>query len=271
MTPENLLITAMVLPLLACIACVLLPKQDNLRDGLTLVAAIALFVTVLAILDAYNAGQVVELNLWSFQPGIELAFSIGAPWPGFRPGCLQPVDYSPIFMGWATCAANKEIKHARFFACFAFAIFATMGIAFSANLLTLFLFYEFLTVSTYPLVAHKETPEAKAGARVYLGILMSTSIVFLLTAIIWTFVLTGQMDFTAGGILAGKIDDGMLAILLALFAFGIGKAALMPFHRWLPAAMVAPTPVSALLHAVAVVKAGCLLHVEDWRLYFRHR
>ena len=69
-------------------------------------------------------------------------------------------------------------------------------------------------------------------------------------------MLTGQMDFTAGGILAGKIDDGMLAILLALFAFGIGKAALMPFHRWLPAAMVAPTPVSALLHAVAVVKAG---------------
>ena len=255
MTPENLLITAMVLPLLACIACVLLPKQDNLRDGLTLVAAIALFVTVLAILDAYNAGQVVELNLWSFQPGIELAFSIEPLGLVFALVASSLWILTHIY-GVGYMRGNKEIKHARFFACFAFAIFATMGIAFSANLLTLFLFYEFLTVSTYPLVAHKETPEAKAGARVYLGILMSTSIVFLLTAIIWTFVLTGQMDFTAGGILAGKIDDGMLAILLALFAFGIGKAALMPFHRWLPAAMVAPTPVSALLHAVAVVKAG---------------
>ncbi len=120
----------------------------------------------------------------------------------------------------------------------------------------MFLFYEVLTLSTYPLVAHKGTPEAIRGARTYLGILIGTSIGLQLVAIIWTYVIAGTLDFARGGILEGHIAGPMVAVLLALYAFGIGKAALMPFHRWLPAAMVAPTPVSALLHAVAVVKAG---------------
>ncbi|MBT7941803.1 MAG: monovalent cation/H+ antiporter subunit D family protein, partial [Alphaproteobacteria bacterium] len=127
---------------------------------------------------------------------------------------------------------------------------------FAGNMLTLFVFYEVLTLSTFPLVTHHGTVEAKRAGRVYLGILMSTSIAFLLTAIIWTWSLTGTLDFTKGGILAGNADGPVAALLLGLYVFGIGKAALMPFHRWLPAAMVAPTPVSALLHAVAVVKAG---------------
>jgi multicomponent Na+:H+ antiporter subunit D len=113
-----------------------------------------------------------------------------------------------------------------------------------------------LTLSTYPLVTHHGDEKAKRGGRMYLGILLSTSIGLLLLAVVWTWQLTGTLDFTPGGILAGKADDTTLAILLALYVFGTGKAALMPLHRWLPAAMVAPTPVSALLHAVAVVKAG---------------
>jgi multicomponent Na+:H+ antiporter subunit D len=151
---------------------------------------------------------------------------------------------------------NNETHHARFFACFSVAISAALGIAFSANMLTLFLFYEVLTISTYPLVAHKGTPEAIRGARTYLGILIGTSVGLLLPAVIWTYTVAGTLDFTEGGILDGNIAGAMVPILLGLYAFGIGKAALMPFHRWLPAAMVAPTPVSALLHAVAVVKAG---------------
>ncbi len=127
---------------------------------------------------------------------------------------------------------------------------------FRPNMFTLFLFYEALTVSTYPLVAHKGTPEAIKGARTYLAILIGTSIGLQLIAVVWTWVIAGTLDFTRGGILEGHIAGPMVAVLLALYAFGIGKAALMPFHRWLPAAMVAPTPVSALLHAVAVVKAG---------------
>ena len=159
--------------------------------------------------------------------------------------------------------ANKEKHLARFYMCFCIAMMAVMGIAYSANLLTLFIFYEALTLSTYPLVAHKGTEDAKAGARVYLGILISTSIGFLLIAILWTWQVTGTLDFSTGGILENKLPDTLLMLLFALYAFGIGKAALMPFHRWLPSAMVAPTPVSALLHAVAVVKAGvfCVLKI----------
>ena len=102
----------------------------------------------------------------------------------------------------------------------------------------------------------KGTPEAIKGARTYLGILIGTSIGLQLVAVIWTYEIAGTLDFRLGGILDGHIAGPMVAVLLGLYAFGIGKAALMPFHRWLPAAMVAPTPVSALLHAVAVVKAG---------------
>ncbi|MBL4908268.1 MAG: hypothetical protein JKX94_12505, partial [Sneathiella sp.] len=128
--------------------------------------------------------------------------------------------------------------------------------AFSGNLLTLFVFYEVLSLSTYPLVTHKGNADALKGGRIYLGILLSTSIGLFLPAIIWVWTLTGTVDFVPGGILEGHVGAGMTGVLLFLFMYGIGKAALMPIHRWLPAAMVAPTPVSALLHAVAVVKAG---------------
>jgi multicomponent Na+:H+ antiporter subunit D len=151
---------------------------------------------------------------------------------------------------------NKEKNQTRFYIFFALSLAATMGIAFAANLFTLFLFYEALTLSTYPLVSHKGDEATVRSARVYLGILLTTSIGLLLPAIIWTYLAAGGGDFTTGGILAGKIEGPALGLLLALFVFGIGKAAVMPVHRWLPAAMVAPTPVSALLHAVAVVKAG---------------
>jgi len=131
-----------------------------------------------------------------------------------------------------------------------------MGIAFAGNLFTLFIFYELLTLSTYPLVTHAGDDAAREAGRMYLGYLLGTSVVLLLLAMVWTWSLTGTLDFQAGGILEGVVTPGTASILLVLFIFGIGKAAVIPFHLWLPAAMVAPTPVSALLHAVAVVKAG---------------
>ncbi len=151
---------------------------------------------------------------------------------------------------------NDEPRQTTYYICFAIALSSTMGIAFAKNLFTLFLFYEMLTLSTYPLVTHHGTKKAMHGGRLYLGILLSTSIGLLLFALLWTWNIAGTLDFREGGILTGKASDAALVGLLALYAFGTGKAALMPFHRWLPAAMVAPAPVSALLHAVAVVKAG---------------
>ena len=151
---------------------------------------------------------------------------------------------------------HGEAHQTRFYTFFAVAMGCTMGVAFADNLFTLFVFYEVLTLSTYPLVTHAGTQEARQGGRTYLGILMATSMGFLLLAVVWTWKLTGNVSFTSGGILGGAASPLVIGVLFALYVFGIGKAALMPFHRWLPAAMVAPTPVSALLHAVAVVKAG---------------
>ena len=262
MSPNMLLILSLAIPFSASIMCLLLKTQNNLRDGLTFAATIGTFACVLAMFFAFQGGETFTLTLVEFKPGLSLAFEVE------QLGFVFALVASSLWVvthiyGIGYMRGNNEKNHARFFACFAFAIFAALGIAYSANLLTLFLFYELLTVSTYPLVAHKGTPEAVRGARVYLGILMGTSIFFFLPAIVWTWSIAGTTQFTPGGVFDGaQVSPLFMGILLALFAFGIGKAALMPFHKWLPAAMVAPTPVSALLHAVAVVKAGVFTMVK---------
>ena len=135
-----------------------------------------------------------------------------------------------------------------------------MGAAFAGNLFTMYIFYEALTLFTYPLILHEETKEAMRGAKIYLTYLLGTSIAFLLPAVLITYFTTGTGDFTAGGIfseaVAGGTSTALLGLVFALFIAGTAKAGIMPFHSWLPNAMVAPTPVSSLLHAVAVVKMG---------------
>jgi multicomponent Na+:H+ antiporter subunit D len=152
--------------------------------------------------------------------------------------------------------ANGEPRQTSYYVCFAVALGATMGVAFAKNLVTLFLFYELLTLSTYPLVVHKADEEAVRAGRTYLVLLLGSSMVLFLPAVFGTWLVAGTTDFKSGGILPADLSAPLLGILLGLYVFGIGKAAVMPLHFWLPAAMVAPTPVSALLHAVAVVKAG---------------
>ena len=246
---------AMLLPLVAMAGNMVFSESKNIRDTFTLLCAGLTFGCVLIVLSNVGNGITEPVSLFNVFPGIDIAFNVEPL------GLMFALIGSGLWIlthiyGVGYMRGNNEKHHARFFACFCIAISSVIGIAFASNMFTLFLFYEILTVSTYPLVAHKGTPEAIRGARIYLAILIGTSIALQLTAIIWTYVLTGTLDFTQGGILDGKVAGWIVPVLLGLYAFGIGKAALMPFHKWLPAAMVAPTPVSALLHAVAVVKAG---------------
>ena len=255
MDVTDLILFAMIVPVLAAIANGIFARQADMRDGITFGCAIATFLIVIQILRVTGNGTTEAVALLEVLPGIDIAFHVEPL------GLLFALIASGLWIVTHIYAigymrGNNEKSHARFFACFSVAIGSAIGIAFSANMFTLFLFYEILTISTYPLVAHKGTAEAIRGARIYLGILLGTSIALQLTAIIWTYALAGTLDFVEGGILKGHVEGVILPILLALYAFGIGKAALMPFHAWLPSAMVAPTPVSALLHAVAVVKAG---------------
>lgn len=255
MTTELALSICLVLPLTGTLLILLADRFPNLRETVTVVTAIALFANVVWLSHAVLAGTPAELDIAPIMPGIELAYRVEPL------GILFGLVASGLWIVTAIYSIGYmrgagERYQTRFYACFPIAILAALGIAYAANLVTLFVFYELLTLSTYPLVAHKETEEARLGGRTYLAILLATSIVFLLTAIVWTYVITGSTEFAPGGILAGNLEPSLVPVLLGLYMFGIGKAALMPFHRWLPAAMVAPTPVSALLHAVAVVKAG---------------
>ena len=252
---QNAILLALLLPCAGALGIRIAGHQPNLRESVTLTTAALLLVTVLSLLPAVMAGERPSVTLFDIAPGLSLSFTVEPLGMLFAlvAAALWPLNsvYSVGYM-----RGNQEHAQTRFYICFAIAIASAVGIAFAGNMLTLFIFYEVLTLSTYPLVTHKGDAAALKAGRVYLGILLFTSIGLLLLALVWTYQLAGTLEFRPGGILAGKVGAGMAGLLLALYMFGIGKAALMPFHRWLPAAMVAPTPVSALLHAVAVVKAG---------------
>ncbi|MEC9347829.1 MAG: proton-conducting transporter membrane subunit [Pseudomonadota bacterium] len=255
MTPELQLQLAVLLPLAGMIGIALAGRSPNLRETVTFIIAIANAVNVWTLVPKVVAGARPEVVLFTIMPGLDLKFALEPLGMMFAAVAATLWIVNSIYsVGYMR--GNKEVRQTRFYACFALSIAAALGIAFAGNLLTLFIFYEILTLSTYPLVVHKETDEARRGGRTYLGILIATSIGLQLPAIIWTWNLTGTLDFAPGGTLAGKVQGISAGVLLALYMYGIGKAALMPIHKWLPAAMVAPTPVSALLHAVAVVKAG---------------
>ena len=255
MNSEITIQAALITPLIGAVLIAFSGRWPNLRETITLVTATILFVLVASLYPEIMAGGRPSLVIGEMLPGFSIAFTVEPL--GLIFACIASflwIINSLYSIGYMR--ANNEKNQTRFYVCFAIALTCTMAIAFSGNMMTLFIFYEALTLCTYPLVTHAGTDKAKKSGRVYLGILLSTSIGFLFLAIVWTWLIAGTLDFTPGGILEGKTSTFIIGVLLALYMFGIGKAALMPFHRWLPAAMVAPTPVSALLHAVAVVKAG---------------
>ena len=226
MTSAQLIVACLVVPAAGAAGIALAGRWPNLREGVTLAAAGLLFASVLGLLPTVLAGGVPQLFVLEMLPGIALGFRVEPL------GMLFALVASGLWIVNSVYSigymrGNDEPQQTRFYVCFALALGATMGIALSANLLTLFLFYEMLTLVTWPLVTHHGDAEAKRGGRLYLGFLVGTSIALLLPAIIATWALAGTLEFTPGGILRGTASGSVIGGLLALYMFGIGKAALM--------------------------------------------
>lgn len=253
--PSYLPLGAVLISLVGAALILAAGRWPNLREGITIATAVGKLAIVLSLLPGALAGEVVTTAPLELAPGIALhlqADPLGVMFAVLAAGLwLVTSVYSIGYM--------RSLKYGHetgYYASFAVCLSATMGIAFAANLLTFFIFYEILTIATYPLVVHRRTPEAIAGGRKYLAYTL-TGGQLLLVAVIWTYFLAPGTEFQPGGFLVGQAPALVLQVLFAFFVLGLGvKAAVMPLHGWLPTAMVAPTPVSALLHAVAVVKAG---------------
>ncbi|MDF1534643.1 MAG: monovalent cation/H+ antiporter subunit D family protein [Methanosarcinaceae archaeon] len=257
-------ITPVLAVLVSAIASILIlafGRYPNIREGWTFVAAFIKFGLVLSMLPLILAGKTITYTLVEILPNIPIAFKVDAFGELFALTAsflwILTTAYSIGYM-----RSLKEHAQTRYYFCFAIALSSAIGIAYSANLVTLFLFYEVLTISTYPLVAHIETKEAIDAGRKYLVYLMGSGVALLFSTIL-VYYYTGTTDFAFTGV-AGLdlIPKATLTFLFVMFMIGCAKAGFMPLHSWLPAAMIAPTPVSALLHAVAVVTAGVFTAVR---------
>ncbi len=245
----------------AALLIVLFRRHPNIREGWTILAALTKFALVASMAPAILRGDAIVCHLVTIAPGLSLAFRVDALGEAFAlTASFLWIVTSFYSIGYVR--AEKEHAQTRYFACFAVALSATLGAAFSANMLTTFVFYEILTLCTFPLVGHKQTTEALQGARKYLAYLLGTSLTFLMAAVVLTYYATGTLDFSPSGVFGSDVSGTLVSVAFLLYVLGVTKTAMMPLHGWLPAAMVAPTPVSALLHAVAVVKTGVFVMVR---------
>nr|WP_298412932.1 proton-conducting transporter membrane subunit [uncultured Halomonas sp.] len=256
MEPISVLLPLILLSsLIPGIATFFIPEERaKLRNTLNLGAALVKTSLVVALLVGVSQGELSEVRV-ALLPGVEFLLHADA-WS------LMFITLSSLLWLVTTLYAIGYLAHSRqrsrFFGFFSLCVFSTAGIALSGNLITFLIFYELLTLATYPLVVHKGTPESISAGRKYLGYTLFGGTLFL-AGVVWLTAVAGPIEFSATGVLAGRSDlsPALLQGIFLLLIAGLGvKAALVPLHGWLPASMVAPAPVSALLHAVAVVKAG---------------
>lgn len=252
------LLLAVLAPLAGALLVMVNGKRPNVREGCSLLAAVSLFVINALMISDVLHGARLHFTLFSLLPGLSISLRADALSMVFALAAsflwVVTVFYSAGYM-----RGLEEHAQTRFNACFALALFGAMGCAFSDNMLTLYLFYEIVSICTYPLVAHHQDEEGYAGAQKYLTYLTATAKGLILPAMVLIYVLKGDLDFSTNirdGIFPPGVNHGIVIALYACCLLGFAKNGVMPFHNWLPSAMVAPTPVSALLHAVAVVKVG---------------
>jgi len=240
-------------------------KRANVREFWSIAGSILTFISVAAMIPTVWEGNRIVYTLSSIAPGISINFRVDGLSLVF--GIISSFLWIfATFYNIGYMRSLKEHAQTRYYMCFAVAILGAQGVSYSGSLFSLYLFYEMITLFTYPLVAHHQDEEGYAGAKKYMVYLMGTSKGLLLPAVVLTYVMTGTLDFSDNittGIFTNRADSLWITVTYVLFILGFAKAAIMPLHNWLPSAMVAPTPVSALLHAVAVVKAGvfCIVRV----------
>ncbi|GAB4346794.1 MAG: monovalent cation/H+ antiporter subunit D family protein [Desulfobulbaceae bacterium] len=267
MIQEPNLLLAVIIPLFGSLVVMTMKNNPNLREFVSFCSAVLLFIIVLSFIPAIKAGKTLFYPIFQILPGLSISLRAD----GFS--MIFAIVASSlwtiaVFYSMGYMRGLKEHAQTRFNACFALAIFGAIGVALSDNLFTMYLFYEIVSVCTYPLVAHHQDEEGYEGGKKYIVYLTTTAKLFLLPAMILIYVLAGNLDFphdiftgilTADGISWADPENAKAWIVIMLYIFcifGFAKNGVMPFHHWLPGAMVAPTPVSALLHAVAVVKVG---------------
>ena len=255
---DSRLLLAILAPLIGAGLVMATGKRPNLREGVSLLAAVTLFGIAASMVPDIRAGKTLHFTVFELLPKLSVSlradplsmiFAVSASFLW-----ILTVFYSAGYM-----RSLNEHAQTRFNTCFALALFGAIGCAFSDNLLTLYLFYEIVSVTTYPLVAHHQDEEGYEGGTKYLVYLTTTAKGLILPAMILIYVLSGTLDFANNirtGILPPDVHRGAVTALYICCILGFAKNGIMPLHHWLPGAMVAPTPVSALLHAVAVVKVG---------------
>jgi multicomponent Na+:H+ antiporter subunit D len=257
-TPDLRLLLAVLAPLVGALAVMLSGRRPNVREAGSLLAAATLLGITVSLVPDVLAGKRLSFTLFALLPGLSFSLRADAMSMIFAVSAsflwVLTVFYSAGYM-----RGLQEHAQTRFSACFALALFGAIGCAFADNLLTLYLFYEIVSITTYPLVAHHQDEEGYEGGRKYLVYLTSTAKGLILPAMVVLYVVSGTLDFAHNvrtGILPPDAHRAVVTALYICCLLGFAKNGVMPLHHWLPGAMVAPTPVSALLHAVAVVKVG---------------
>ncbi|MEW6426462.1 MAG: monovalent cation/H+ antiporter subunit D family protein [Thermodesulfobacteriota bacterium] len=252
------LVFALMAPLVGAVLVMLTGKRENVRESMSFVAAVAMFAIVASLIPDVRSGRMLIYPIFQILPGLSVTLRADAFSMIFAM-VASSLWILAVFYSMGYMRGLNEHAQTRFNACFALALFGAIGTAFSDNLFTLYLFYEIVSVSTYPLVAHHQDEEGYDGARKYIVYLTTTAKGLVLPAMILIYVLTGSLDFATNihsGILPPELGKPLVTVLYVCCLLGFAKNGIMPVHHWLPGAMVAPTPVSALLHAVAVVKVG---------------
>jgi multicomponent Na+:H+ antiporter subunit D len=254
--PGFLPLAAVLFPLAGALIIRFIHEEKSAwRSSIAVGAIILTFASAASMLPYTMRGEIIEVRLIPLVENLHIYFRVDSL------GMIFGIVSSTLWvfaMIYSIGYMAREHGQRSYFTFFVLSASATMGVAFAGNLFTLYIFYEYLAICTYPLVVHAQTREAtRAGIKYISYSFGGGALIFL--SLFAILSLAGTLDFAPGGILGSvdPADRGWLVVIFVLCIAGFStKAAVMPLHSWLPSAMVAPTPVSALLHAVAIVKAG---------------